>query len=167
METVPRWRNKFFSGYPAGAHNSPFRKIVVEGKATSPTSKFKAVKEVSVMAWIENQFGDVLLLKQKRGNQLWTLPGGKVRMRESLLAALHREVEEETGLKVYSVALRHVFDRPEKSVITFLYTARIKGHSDIVYPKLNEIETAKFSSGMPKTPTPSLKYFWKEVRGKK
>lgn len=119
------------------------------------------------MAWIENQFGDVLLLKQKRGNQLWTLPGGKVRMRESLLAALHREVEEETGLKVYSVALRHVFDRPEKSVITFLYTARIKGHSDIVYPKLNEIETAKFSSGMPKTPTPSLKYFWKEVRGKK
>ena len=31
------------------------------------------------MAWIENEFGDVLLLKQVRGNKLWTLPGGKVR----------------------------------------------------------------------------------------
>jgi len=116
------------------------------------------------MAWIENQFGDVLLLKQSRGNKFWTLPGGKVRMRESLLGALHREVDEETGLKIHSIALAHVFDRPEKGVITFLYTARIKGRSDIVYPKLNEIETAKFSSSIPRSPTPSLKFFWKQVR---
>lgn len=115
------------------------------------------------MAWIENQFGDVLLLKQKRGNQLWTLPGGKVRMRESLLGALKREVQEETGLKIQSIVLGDIFDRPEKGVITFLYFARIKGRSDIVYPKANEIETAKFTSAMPRTPTPSLKFFWKRL----
>jgi ADP-ribose pyrophosphatase YjhB (NUDIX family) len=137
--------------------------VEVRKSKAAPQGKFRAVKEVSVMAWIENQFGDVLLLKQKRGNQLWTLPGGKVRMRESLVDALKREVSEETGLKIQGISLSHVFDRPDKSVITFLYTARIRGRSDIVYPKLNEIETAKFTSSMPKTPTPSLKFFWKKV----
>ena len=52
------------------------------------------------MAWIENQFGDVLLLKQVRGNKSWTLPGGKVRSRETIEEALRREVDEEIGLKI-------------------------------------------------------------------
>ena len=117
------------------------------------------------MAWIENQFGDVLLLKQKRGNKLWTLPGGKVRSRESLKEALRREVEEETGLKIHSITLSHMFDRPEKCVLTFLYRARIKGRSDIVYPNQKEIETAQFTSAIPRQATPSLKYFWKHVHG--
>jgi len=129
------------------------------------SGKFKAVKEVSVMVWIENQFGDVLLLKQSRGNKFWTLPGGKVRIRESLLGALRREVSEETGLKIQSVVLSHVFDRSQKGVLAFLYRARIKGRKDIVYPKLNEIETAQFSASLPKTPTPSLRYFWNHIRG--
>ena len=116
------------------------------------------------MAWIENQFGDVLLLKQKRGNQLWTLPGGKVRPRESLLDAIRREVEEETGLKIRSVELDQLFDRPEKSVLTFLFRARIKGREDTIYPKKNEIETAKFTSVMPRQATPSLKFFWKKTK---
>ena len=42
------------------------------------------------MAWIENQFGDVLLLKQVRGNKSWTLPGGKVRPRETIEDALRQ-----------------------------------------------------------------------------
>jgi len=115
------------------------------------------------MAWIENQFGAVLLLKQKNGNRHWTLPGGKVRAREALLAALRREVEEETGLKIHSISLCHIFDRPEKSVITFLYRARIRGQSDIIYPKATEIETAKFSTTLPKDGSPSLKFFWKQI----
>lgn len=118
------------------------------------------------MAWIENQFGDVLLLKQKRGNQLWTLPGGKVRPRESLREALKREVLEETGLKIQNIVFGEYFDRPQKGVISFVYFARIRGRSDIVYPKLNEIETAQFSSTLPKNCTPSLAYFWRSVREK-
>lgn len=117
------------------------------------------------MAWIENQFGDVLLLKQKRGNKLWTLPGGKVRERESLKKALKREVEEETGLLIQFIAIAGLFDRPQKAVITFLYTARIKGRSDIVHPQRPEIETAKFSSSLPSDATPSLRFFWKRMHG--
>lgn len=119
------------------------------------------------MAWIENQFGDVLLLKQLRGNKLWTLPGGKVRTKESLKQALKREVEEETGLDITSITLMHLFERPEKGVITFLYRVSIKGRSDIIYPARNEIETAKFSPALPRNATPSLKYFWKLLRATK
>lgn len=112
------------------------------------------------MAWIENQFGDVLLLKQKAGRGLWTLPGGKVRRRENLSEALRREVEEETGFKVYPPALVGLFERPEKDVLTFLYRVKIKGSSDVVYPN-KEVETAKYSAVLPRNSTPSLAYFWK------
>lgn len=115
------------------------------------------------MAWIENQFGDLLLLKQKRGRKLWTLPGGKVRRKESLHKALLREVEEETGLKVHAANLCGLFERPEKDVLTFLYRVKIKGVSDVVYPQAREIETAKYWAVLPRDCTPSLSYFWKHL----
>jgi ADP-ribose pyrophosphatase YjhB (NUDIX family) len=136
----------------------------VEKAKPAASSKFRAAKEVSVMAWIENQFGDVLLLKQSRGNKLWTLPGGKVRMHESLLGALKREVQEETGLKIQSIVLVRVFDRAQKGVITFLYRAQIKGRKDTIVPKRNEISAGQFTSVLPKTPSPSLRFFWNHVR---
>jgi ADP-ribose pyrophosphatase YjhB (NUDIX family) len=135
----------------------------VESSEANQNDQFRASKEVSVMAWIENQFGDVLILKQKRGNKLWTLPGGKVRQRESLKEALRREVEEEIGVRIQFVTLADLFDRPQKAVITFLYTARIKGHDEIINPKPAEIDSVKFSSSLPSDATPSLRFFWKRV----
>jgi ADP-ribose pyrophosphatase YjhB (NUDIX family) len=136
---------------------------VEKGNAT-PRDQFRASKEVSVMAWIENQFGDVLLLKQVRGNKLWTLPGGKVRPNEPIEEALRREVEEEIGLKIQTVALVSLFDRPERAVITFLYTARIKGHHDVFSPNPTEVTAVRFSSSLPSDATPSLRFFWKRLR---
>ena len=126
--------------------------------------QFRASKEVSVMAWIENQFGDVLLLKQVRGNKSWTLPGGKVRSRETIEDALRREVDEEIGLKIQPVAFLDLFDRSEKAVITFLYSARVKGHHGVMTPKPREVAAAKFSSSLPHDATPSLRFFWKRLR---
>ena len=137
--------------------------IVVETVGPSNQRKERLFKEVSVMAWIENQFGDVLLLKQKRGNRLWTLPGGKVRRRESLREALKREVFEETGLKIHSPVICHLFERPEKDVLTFLFRAKLKGVSDVVHPKASEIETARYGASLPRDATPSLVFFWKHL----
>lgn len=125
----------------------------------------KLTKEVSVMAWIEDQFGNILLLKQVAGAKLWTLPGGKVRRRESLTEALARELREETGLRMRSCKLIHFFDRSEKSNITFLFRVTIKG-KDIVYPREKEIETALYTDVLPKQATPSLNFFWAYLRGR-
>jgi len=55
-------------------------------KKKSP--RFNPKKEVSVMAWIENDQGSILLVRQSAGQKLWTLPGGKVKRNESLERAL-------------------------------------------------------------------------------
>jgi ADP-ribose pyrophosphatase YjhB (NUDIX family) len=51
--------------------------------------------------------GKVLLVRRARspGKGFYSLPGGRVEFGESLHAALHREVEEETALRIEIVGL--------------------------------------------------------------
>ena len=51
--------------------------------------------------------GKVLLVRRARspGKGLYSLPGGRVEFAESLHTALHREVDEETGLKIEILGL--------------------------------------------------------------
>ncbi len=51
--------------------------------------------------------GKVLLVRRARspGNGFYSFPGGRVEFGESLHAALHREVDEETGLRIEILAL--------------------------------------------------------------
>jgi ADP-ribose pyrophosphatase YjhB (NUDIX family) len=51
--------------------------------------------------------GKVLLVRRARspGKGFYSLPGGRVEFGESLHTALHREVDEETGLRIDIVAL--------------------------------------------------------------
>ena len=46
--------------------------------------------------------GKVLLVRRSRspGNGFYSFPGGRVEFGESLVTALHREVDEETGLRI-------------------------------------------------------------------
>ncbi|WP_291850441.1 NUDIX hydrolase [Bradyrhizobium sp.] len=51
--------------------------------------------------------GNILLVRRARapGLGLYSFPGGRVEFGESLHAALHREVDEETGLRIAIVGL--------------------------------------------------------------
>jgi 8-oxo-dGTP diphosphatase len=51
--------------------------------------------------------GRILLVRRARspGLGFYSLPGGRVEFGESLDAALHREVDEETGLKIEIISL--------------------------------------------------------------
>ena len=124
------------------------------------TSKVRPVsaKEVSVLAWIQDAYGNVLLIQQKGGKQLWSLPGGKVRSAEALKQALRRELKEEIGLTVVSAKVIDLFDRPVRCGLAVLFQTKLrKGQLKL---GANEIQKAAFVSVLPRNATPSVRYFW-------
>lgn len=56
--------------------------------------------EPIVGALIVNHHNEVLLIKQKKWNDQFCIPGGHVELNESIEDAIKREVYEEVGLKV-------------------------------------------------------------------
>jgi ADP-ribose pyrophosphatase YjhB (NUDIX family) len=119
---------------------------------------FSPVKEVSALAWIQDAFGNVLLVKQGNARGLWSLPGGKVRANEAIKAALRRELREEIGLTVTSARVLDLFDRPVKGALAILFrTSLRRGKLKLAE---SEIAEAAFVNRLPAKATPSVRYFW-------
>ena len=91
----------------------------------------EAFYRTSVKALIQNQEGKILLAKEENGK--WELLGGGLDHGETPLKGLQREVFEETGLKVHSIALQPSF------YLTFPVTDRN-------YYAANVLFTAKIDS---------------------
>ena len=53
----------------------------------------------AVSAVIEDSAGRVLLCQQRQGHRLWGLPGGRMRVGESPVTAVIRDIREETGIE--------------------------------------------------------------------
>jgi ADP-ribose pyrophosphatase YjhB (NUDIX family) len=60
-----------------------------------------------------------ILLMQRSDNGQWGLPGGHVEPGESVVAAVAREVQEETGWRVAVGALIGVYSDPARQVIDY------------------------------------------------
>ena len=117
------------------------------------------------MAWAQDSEARVLLVRQTAGQKLWTLPGGKVRPRESLEGALLREVLEETGLRVQADAWIDIMDRPNRGAIMVLYAVTVLDVSPVLAKRLSkEISQVRYSLKLPKDASPSATYFWKRMK---
>lgn len=83
----------------------------------------------------------ILLVKRRNppGKGLWAIPGGILRLGETLMEAVKREVREECGIRVEPISLMKVFDvieRDEKGKIRFHYVivdylCKVDGEEDI------------------------------------
>ncbi|HET9373649.1 MAG TPA: NUDIX hydrolase [Chthoniobacterales bacterium] len=129
--------------------------------AKKKRARFNPKKEVSVMAWIEDDKGSVLLVRQVVGQRLWTLPGGKVKRNESLKRALKREVQEETGLDVTTIGYQQMYDRPKRGAVTILFKVSVKRDAARMHFPTAEIADIGFFNRLPSNATPSAKFFWK------
>jgi ADP-ribose pyrophosphatase YjhB (NUDIX family) len=127
------------------------------------STRFNPKKEVSVMAWIENDQGSLLLVRQTAGQKLWTLPGGKVKRGESLERALKREVREETGLSVRESEYVHMYDRPKRGAITILFRVLVKRQTVRMHFPAEEIADLGFFDRLPTNATPSAEFFFKDL----
>ncbi len=122
-------------------------------------------KEVSVMAWAVDSGSRVLLVRQTAGQKLWTLPGGKVKTRESLQEALLREVFEETGLRAQAEAWIDIMDRPDRATIMILYAVKILDEPAVLANRLSkEISHVRYCMKLPKNASPSASYFWNKFK---
>lgn len=71
---------------------------------------------VTVGALVVGPSGRLLLIRTHKWRDRWGVPGGKVERGETLLAAVHREVTEETGLTLGDIAwapTQEAVDHPE------------------------------------------------------
>jgi len=58
---------------------------------------------VTVGGLIFNVTGEVLMIRTHKWSNLWGIPGGKIKWGETSVAALHREIGEETNLRVTDI----------------------------------------------------------------
>ncbi|HEU4731982.1 MAG TPA: NUDIX domain-containing protein [Kofleriaceae bacterium] len=86
---------------------------------------------VGVGAIIFDQAGRVLLVERGKPPSLglWSVPGGKLELRETLAQAVAREVREETGLHVEVGPLACVLERmsADHHFVLLDYFARVTG----------------------------------------
>ncbi len=83
---------------------------------------------LGVFAAIFDGDGRILCVRMNYATHAWTTPGGRVEPGESPLAALEREVLEESGLVVVADGLVGVYSKPHNNDLVLFMRARVLRH---------------------------------------
>jgi 8-oxo-dGTP diphosphatase len=79
---------------------------------------------VSVSGYITNDVGEVLLVRNLHRSDTMEMPGGQVEEGETLEEAIHREILEETGVKVQLFGITGIYQNITSGVICVVF----RGH---------------------------------------
>lgn len=94
---------------------------------------------VTVGALIFNEAGEALMIRTHKWSNLWGIPGGKIKWGEPSVAALRREIKEETNLELTDIEFVLVQDCIHSSefyrdahFVLLNYTARCAGPPKVI-----------------------------------
>lgn len=98
-------------------------------RSKSTMKKHEQLYQIGVKGIIQNNENKILILKNRQKG-FWDLPGGRVQKDESIIDALLREVDEETGLKEFQSI---------KSLLMFLSNIKIPLEEYFKNPNTDDI----------------------------
>jgi len=87
------------------------------------------MRTLGVFAAIFDDAGRILCVRTNYAAKSWTTPGGRVESGESPLAALKREVLEESGLEVEPGELLGVYAKPQEDDLVLSFRASVLGRT--------------------------------------
>lgn len=81
--------------------------------------------EVGAFAFIQDEYGKVLMVRDFSRNQHWTLPGGGLEFQELPTACVEREAKEEAGIDIKATRLLGIFSQKVTPGIVILLEGKI------------------------------------------
>lgn len=104
---------------------------------------------VATSAYIENEKGQVLLVKTHFRPDTFELPGGQVEEGEALDQSVEREVFEETGIRIRPLGITGVYYNASLHILSVVFKAQYI--SGTLKPQPEEIKEAVFAKVDPET----------------
>lgn len=120
-----------------------------------PTGDYAHPRHIlSVAGYITNEAGEVLLVRTNWRSDTWELPGGQVEEGEEPVAALRREVWEETGIEARIDGLTGVYYNTERSICNLVFRGLAVGGRLATSPETTEVRFIDLDeSGVPELVT--------------
>jgi 8-oxo-dGTP pyrophosphatase MutT (NUDIX family) len=97
-------------------------------KKSEDKSITKSMKRVALAYIVDDK--DRLLMGRRNDSGKWTTPGGHVENGECPMAALAREVQEETGLEASSFKLAQCVYRKDRGILLYIFKVEVSGNVD-------------------------------------
>lgn len=98
---------------------------------------FQPKHSVSASVYVENEAGEVLLIRSLHRSDTFELPGGILDAGESLIDCAVREAKEETGFDVTVKGLVYMSQNISNGVIAYVFHAEITGGEAAHCPEEN------------------------------